>query len=122
MFKHIFISILIGLLCIYVTGCTSYTTSVDKISTPYTNEDLQRAFPVGMSIDTYINKKKNGMPVKHISNIPLQNGDVGRVLQTKNGFIIICGNEKEIFDVKTFQTIEDVHNYEESLQNKITSK
>jgi hypothetical protein len=52
MFKHIFISILIGLLCIYVTGCTSYTTSVDKISTPYTNEDLQRAFPVGMSIDT----------------------------------------------------------------------
>lgn len=59
MFKHIFISILIGLLCIYVTGCTSYTTSVDKISTPYTNEDLQRAFPVGMSIDTYINKKWN---------------------------------------------------------------
>jgi hypothetical protein len=117
MFKHIFISILIGLLCIYVTGCTSYTTSVDKISTPYTNEDLQRAFPVGMSIDTYLHKKKkNGMPVKHISNIPLQNGDVGRVLQTKNGFIIICGNEKEIFDVKTFQTIEDVHNYEESLQ------
>ncbi|MDP1459773.1 hypothetical protein [Bacillus wiedmannii] len=56
------------------------------------------------------------MPVKHISSIPLINGDVGRVLQTKDGFVIICGNEKEIFDVKTFPTMEDVQNYEDSLQ------
>ncbi|PEQ01870.1 hypothetical protein [Bacillus toyonensis] len=115
MFKRIFI----GALCISVTGCSSYTgsvtTSSPKISTPYTTEDLHRAFPVGMPIDTYISKK-NLMPVKHISSIPLLNGDVGRVLQTKDGFVIICGNEKEIFDVKTFQTMEDVQNYENSLQ------
>ncbi|PGA92418.1 hypothetical protein [Bacillus toyonensis] len=112
MFKRNFISIIIGALCISVTGCTSYTESVN---TPYTTEDLYRAFPVGMPIDTYISKK-NIMPVKHISIIPLPNGDVGRVLQTKDGFVIICGNEKEVFDVKTFETMEDVHNYEESLQ------
>ncbi|MEK4418682.1 MULTISPECIES: hypothetical protein [Bacillus] len=115
MFKRIFISIIVGLFCVYVTGCASYTTSVDKISTPYTNEDLQKAFPIGMPIDTYISKK-NVMPIKHIFNISLSNGDIGRVLQTKDGFVIICGNEKEIFDVKTFQTIADVQNYKESVQ------
>ncbi|PES01982.1 hypothetical protein CN345_18355 [Bacillus thuringiensis] len=119
MFKRIFTSLIIGSLCITVTGCTSYITSVatssSKIYTPYTNEDLYRAFPVGMPIDTYISKK-NVMPVKHISSIQLTNRDVGRVLQTKDGFVIICGNEKEIFDVKTFPTMEDVQNYEDSLQ------
>ncbi len=56
------------------------------------------------------------MPVKRISSIPLTNGDVGRVLQTKDGLVMICENEKEIFDVKTFHTMEDVQNYEDSLQ------
>ncbi|WP_407060709.1 hypothetical protein [Bacillus mycoides] len=56
------------------------------------------------------------MPVKHFSSIPLTNGNVGRVLQTKDGFVIICGNEKEIFDVKIFPTMEDVQNHEDSLQ------
>ncbi|MBG9617622.1 hypothetical protein [Bacillus cereus] len=112
MFKRIFINIIIGALCISVIGCTSYTESV---TTPYTTEHLQKSFPVGMPIDTYISKK-NVMSVKHISSIPLPDGDVGRVLQTKDGFVIICGNEKEIFDVKTFQTMEEVQNYEDSLR------
>ncbi|WP_255301000.1 hypothetical protein [Bacillus thuringiensis] len=56
------------------------------------------------------------MPVKHFSSIPLTNGNVSRILQTKGGFVIICGNEKEIFDVKTFPTMEDVQNHEDSLQ------
>ncbi|WP_410991104.1 hypothetical protein [Bacillus cereus] len=112
MLKPIFISIIIGALCISITGCTSYT---EPVNTPYTNEDLYRAFPVGMPIDTYISKK-NRMPVKHISNIQLSNGAIGRVLQTKDGFVIICGNEKEVFDIQTVETIEGVHNYEKSLQ------
>ncbi|MGG0325138.1 hypothetical protein [Bacillus mycoides] len=101
------------------SGCTTYTTSASDTSkkgyTPYTTEDLQKAFPVGMPIDTYISKK-NIMPVKHISSIPLAGGDIGRVLQTKDGFLIICGNEKEIFDVKTFKTWEDIKEYENSIK------
>lgn len=61
MFKHIFTSLIVGLLCISVMGCTSYTTSVatssSKIYTPYTTDDLYRDFPAGMPIDTYISKK-----------------------------------------------------------------
>lgn len=58
------------------------------------------------------------MHIEHPTSIPLPNGNVGRVLQAKNGFIIICGDEKEIFDVKTFKTMDDVKNYEKSLKNK----
>ncbi len=54
MFKRILISIVIEALCLSIIGCTSYTESV---TTTYTTEDLQKAFPVGMPIDTYIIKK-----------------------------------------------------------------
>ncbi|MCQ6343511.1 hypothetical protein NPM06_28770 [Bacillus cereus] len=57
------------------------------------------------------------MPVQHIINIPLADGDIGRVLQTKDGFVVICGDEKKIFDVKTFKTWDDVNNYENSINN-----
>ncbi|WP_197233971.1 hypothetical protein [Bacillus cereus] len=50
------------------------------------------------------------MPVKHIFSIPLPNGNIGSVLQIKDGFIIICGSEKEVFDEQTFETMEVVHN------------
>ncbi len=59
MFKLIFTSLIIGLLCIFVTRCTSYTTSVATSSSKIlpTPEDLYRSFPAGMPIDTYISKK-----------------------------------------------------------------
>ncbi|PGC93931.1 hypothetical protein [Bacillus toyonensis] len=119
MFKRLSVLGIIGALSIYMTGCTSTTTSMPtsphQINTPYKNEDLTKTFPVGMPIDNYINKK-NTLPVQHISSILLTNGAIGRVIQTKDGFVIICGNEKEIFDVKTFTTWEDVKNYEDSIQ------
>ncbi|MEI4617340.1 hypothetical protein [Bacillus cereus] len=116
MFKRLSVLSIIGALSIYVTGCTSNTTtSPYPIDTPYKNEDLTRAFPVGMPIDNYISKK-NTLPVQHISSIPLTDGNIGRVLQTKDGFVIICGDEKEIFDVKIFKTWDDVKNYENSVQ------
>ncbi|HEF1880451.1 hypothetical protein [Bacillus thuringiensis] len=119
MFKRIFILSIMGALSIYLTGCTSNTTTMSTspypIDTPYKTEDLTKAFPVGMPIDNYMSKK-NVMPVQHIINIPLADGDIGRVLQTKDGFVLICGDEKEIFDVKTFKTWKDVKNYENSIQ------
>ncbi|MEI4618189.1 hypothetical protein [Bacillus cereus] len=119
MFKRISILGIIGALSIYLTGCTSNTAATNnsphQINTPYKNEDLTKAFPVGMPIDNYISKK-NVMPVQHISSIPLVNGNISRILQTKDGFVIICGDEKEIFDVKTFTTWKDVKNYENSVQ------
>ncbi|MCQ6288589.1 MULTISPECIES: hypothetical protein [Bacillus cereus group] len=122
MFKRISILGIIGALSIYLTGCASNTpitsTSPYPIDTPYKNEDLTKAFPVGMPIDNYISKK-NILPVQHISSIPLANGNIGRVLQAKDGFVIICGNEKEIFDVKTFKKWGDVQIYENSIQKHI---
>ncbi|AHA75593.1 hypothetical protein YBT1518_32847 (plasmid) [Bacillus thuringiensis YBT-1518] len=122
MFKRISILGIIGALSIYLTGCTSNTTIMSTspypIDTPYKNEYLTKAFPAGMPIDNYI-RKKNILPVQHISSIPLANGDIGRVLQEKDGFVIICGNEKEIFDVKTFKMWEDVQIYENSIQKHV---
>ncbi|EKS8367029.1 MULTISPECIES: hypothetical protein [Bacillus] len=122
MFKRISILGIIGTLSIYLTGCASNTpitsTSPYPIDTPYKNEDLTKAFPVGMPIDNYISKK-NILPVQHISSISLANGDIGRVLQAKDGFVIIFGNEKEIFDVKTFKMWGDVQIYENSIQKHI---
>ncbi|PGM91520.1 hypothetical protein [Bacillus cereus] len=37
------------------------------------------------------------------NKIPLPDGNIGRVLQTSNGYVIIFGNEKVIFDVLVFK-------------------
>ncbi|MEI3619344.1 hypothetical protein [Bacillus thuringiensis] len=74
MFKRISILGIIGALSIYLTGCTSNTTIMSTspypIDTPYKNEDLTKAFPVGMPIDNYISKKIyclcNIFPVSHL--------------------------------------------------------
>lgn len=61
MFKHIFVLSIISALSIYVTVCPSNATTINasphQITTPYKNENLTKAFPVGMPIDNYISKK-----------------------------------------------------------------
>ncbi|MDM5186344.1 hypothetical protein QUF99_02625 [Bacillus sp. DX4.1] len=119
MLKRFSTLIIFGALLICLTSCTSNDKKVSAENkttyTSYTTQDLQEAFPIGMLLDKYISKK-NEMHIEHPTSIPLPNGNVGRVLQAKNGFIIICGDEKEIFGVKTFKTMDDVKNYEKSLK------
>lgn len=57
------------------------------------------------------------MPVKHIFSISLENRYIGKTSQIKGGFVIICEDEKEIFNVKAFTTWEDVKNYENNINN-----
>lgn len=113
--------IISGALFIFLIGCTTNNensaTKNTAPSTLYTTEELQNAFPIGMPIDEYM-LKKNKMHIKHPTNILLPDKNIGRVLQTKDGYIIICGNEKEIFDVLVFKTMEEIINYEKNLKQK----
>ncbi|PEO40895.1 hypothetical protein [Bacillus wiedmannii] len=119
MFKRIFAILVTSSLIIYAAGCTNQTTTASSTTqkgyTPYTTQDIQDIFPIGMPIDQYISKK-NTLPVKHVSSIPLTDGNIGRVLQTKDGFAVVCGDEKEIFDIIAFKTLAEVQSYERSLK------
>ncbi len=62
----------------------------------------------------YIQKEEK-LNVKHLTSIKLTDGVVGRGLEATDGFVVVCGNEKRIFDVLIFKTMEDVEKYEQSL-------
>ncbi|HEK9103355.1 TPA: hypothetical protein SUB30_004830 [Bacillus pseudomycoides] len=119
MFKKLTLLFISVSLFMSLTACTpSYQKASAKnenSTSMYTTQDLQNEFPIGMPIDEYI-AKKNKMNIKHPTSIPLLNGNVGRVLQTTDGFVVICGNEKEIFNVLVFRTMNEVKEYEMSLR------
>ncbi|HDX9707902.1 TPA: hypothetical protein ROY17_005707 [Bacillus thuringiensis] len=115
------IFVISGALFIFLIGCSTNNTDTTvknkDLSTSYTTEELRDAFPIGMPIDEYISKK-NKMHIEHPTSIPLPDQNIGRVLKTSNGYIVICGNEKEVFDVLVFQTMEEVINYEKNLKQQ----
>ncbi|MDT3498840.1 hypothetical protein NLU03_33290 [Bacillus toyonensis] len=118
MVKKACVSIITGILLICSTGCTTQTDSIaaqtQSIDGTYTTEDITSAFPVGTPITTYIRKEEK-LNVKHLTSITLTDGGVGRVLEATDGFVVVCGNEKGVFDVLIFKTMEDVEKYEQSL-------
>ncbi|PEU86236.1 hypothetical protein CN386_00190 [Bacillus cereus] len=111
-------SIITGILLICSTGCSTQTDSIaaktQSIDGVYTTNDITDAFPVGTPITTYIRKEEK-LNVKHLTSITLTDGGIGRVLEATDGFVVICGNEKGVFDVLIFKTMEDVKKYEQSL-------
>ncbi|KEK22867.1 hypothetical protein [Bacillus gaemokensis] len=121
MFKKISLLVISGSLFMSLTACKpTYQKASAKNETSaslYTTKELQNTFPIGMPIDEYI-AKKNKMNIKHSTSIPLPDGAVGRVLQTTDGFVVICGNEKEIFDVLVFRTMDEVIDYEKSFKKE----
>ncbi|PFA22881.1 MULTISPECIES: hypothetical protein [Bacillus cereus group] len=121
MFKKLSLLFVSGSLFMSLTACTpSYQKASAKnenSASMYTTKELQNEFPIEMPIDEYI-AKKNTMNIKHPTSIPLPNGNVGRVLQATDGFVVICGNEKEIFNVLVFRTMDEVKEYETSLREK----
>ncbi|MEH7051694.1 hypothetical protein [Bacillus pseudomycoides] len=121
MFEKLSLLFVSGALFMSLTACTpnyqKASAKNESSASLYTTKELQNEFPIGMSIDEYI-AKKNKMNIKHPTSIPLPNGNVGRVLQTTDGFVVICGNEKEIFNVVVFRTLDEVKEYETSLREK----
>ncbi|MFJ8219776.1 hypothetical protein [Bacillus cereus] len=110
--------IITGILLICSTGCAHQTDSIaakiQSVDGTYTTKDITETFPVGTPITTYIQKEEK-LNVKHLTSITLTDGGVGRVLEATDGVVVICGNEKGVFDVLIFKTMEDVKKYEQSL-------
>ncbi|WP_254489676.1 hypothetical protein [Bacillus thuringiensis] len=118
MVKTACVSIITGILLICSTGCAHQTDSnvakIQSVDGTYTTKDITETFPVGTPITTYIQKEEK-LNVKHLTSITLTDGGVGRVLEATDGFVVICGNEKGVFDVLIFKSMEDVKKYEQSL-------
>ncbi|MFF1993141.1 hypothetical protein ACFVWC_18090 [Bacillus mycoides] len=118
MVKTACVSIITGILLICSSGCATQTDSIaaktQSIDGTYTTKDITDTFPVGTPITTYIRQEEK-LNVKHLTSITLTDGSVGRVLEATDGFVVVCGNEKGVFDVLIFKTMEDVKKYEQSL-------
>ncbi|MBV6681467.1 hypothetical protein [Bacillus thuringiensis] len=118
MVKTACVSIITRILLICSTGCAHQTDSItartQSVDGTYTTKDITETFPVGTPITTYIQKEEK-LNVKHFTSITLTDGGIGRVLEATDGFVVICGNEKGIFDVLIFKTMEEVKKYEQSL-------
>ncbi|MGF9831398.1 hypothetical protein ABEX57_25070 [Bacillus anthracis] len=120
MVKTAFVSMITGILLICSTGCATQTDSFTAktqsiVDGTYTTKEITDAFPIGTPITTYIRKAEK-LNVKHLTSIPLTNGGVGRVLEATDGFVVVCGNEKGVFDVLIFKSLEEVKKYEQSLK------
>lgn len=108
-----------GILLICSTGCATQTDSFTAktqsiVDGTYTTKEITDAFPIGTPITTYIRKAEK-LNVKHLTSIPLTDGGVGRVLEATDGFVVVCGNEKGVFDVLIFKSLEEVKKYEQDL-------
>ncbi|XKK20061.1 hypothetical protein HFP66_01250 [Bacillus sp. A17A.1] len=86
-------------------------------TTEYTLQQLKEAFPVGMEFNQYVEKKKT-MNVDHPFSISLKKGNVGSVIQAKDGLLVVCVDGNKIFDLKTFGSTNKVKAYEQSLRGK----
>ncbi|MEQ3594185.1 hypothetical protein ABM560_21450 [Bacillus albus] len=120
MLKTAFVSMITGILLICSTGCATQTDSFTAktqsiVDGTYTTKEITGAFPIGTPITTYIRKAEK-LNVKHLTSIPLTDGGVGRVLEATDGFVVVCGNEKGVFDVLIFKSLEEVKKYEQSLK------
>ncbi|MEI4718909.1 hypothetical protein [Bacillus cereus] len=86
-------------------------------TTEYTLQQLKEAFPVGMEFNQYVEKKKT-MNVDHPFSISLKKGNVGSVIQAKDGLLVVCVDGNKIFDLKTFRSTDEIKAYEQSLRGK----
>ncbi|MCR1808174.1 hypothetical protein [Bacillus cereus] len=86
-------------------------------TTEYTLQQLKEAFPVGMEFNQYVEKKKT-MNADNPFSISLKKGNVGSVIQAKDGLLVVCVDGNKIFDLKTFGSTDEVKAYEQSLRGK----
>ncbi|EEL31228.1 Uncharacterized protein BC141101_06033 [Bacillus toyonensis] len=70
-----------------------------------------------MEFNQYVEKKKT-MNVDHPFSISLKKGNVGSVIQAKDGLLVVCVDGNKIFNLKTFGSTDEVKAYEQSLRGK----
>ncbi|WP_251550787.1 hypothetical protein [Neobacillus muris] len=78
---------------------------------PSTLAEVQAAITKGMS-DQDFKKARNNLEVEQPKSISVGNGNVGYVLQAKDGILVASTDGNTIFDVATFTTMEEVDQYE----------
>ncbi len=77
--------------------------------------DLKKELSIGMPFKDYLAKKKS-LSAEHPFSISLGKGNVGSVLQAKDGLLVVCIDGEKIFDLKVFNTVDQVKAYEASLK------
>ncbi|MES5955687.1 hypothetical protein QCI42_20210 [Bacillus fungorum] len=70
-----------------------------------------------MEFNQYAEKKKT-INVDNPFSISLKKGNVGSVIQGKNGLLVVCVDCNKIFDLKTVSSTNEVKSYEQSLRGK----
>ncbi len=91
-----------GILLICSTGCATQTDSITAKTQSiddgtYTTKRDHRRISCRNTHNYLHSKKKKKLNVKHLTNISLTDGGVGRVLEATDGFVVVCGNEKRSF-------------------------
>lgn len=85
------------------------------ITSGNTIKGLKDELSIGMSFKDYLAKKKS-LNVENPFSISLGKGNVGSVLQAQDGLLVVCIDGEKIFDLKVFNTVDQVKAYEASLK------
>ncbi|MGG0120606.1 hypothetical protein [Bacillus paranthracis] len=80
-----------------------------------TIKGLKDELSIGMPFKDYLAKKKS-LNVENPFSISLGKGNVGSVLQAQDGVLVVCIDGEKIFDLKVFNTVDQVKAYEASLK------
>jgi len=122
--------IAVGLFILFIIGVVNSTpsekTSEDKTEEvkkapekkePSTIAEVQAAITKGMS-DKDFKAAKKKLTVEQPKSISVGNGNVGYVLQAKDGLLVASTDGEKIFEVATFKTMEEVDKYEKDMLAK----
>ncbi|PFE42474.1 hypothetical protein CN317_23935 [Bacillus cereus] len=80
-----------------------------------TIKGLKDELSISMPFKDYLAKKKS-LNVENPFSISLGKGNVGSVLQAQDGLLVVCIDGEKIFDLKVFNTVDEVKAYEKSLK------
>ncbi|WP_462413580.1 hypothetical protein [Neobacillus sp. Marseille-QA0830] len=81
---------------------------------PSTLAEVQAVITKGMS-DKDFKKAEDKLVVERPKSISVGNGNVGYVLQAKDGILVASTDGDTIFDVATFSTMDEVDQYEKNM-------
>lgn len=80
--------------------------------------EVQAAITKGMSDKDY-KKAKEKLQCQQSKSISVGNGNIGYVLQAKDGIFVASTDGENIFDVASFKTMDEVNKYEKDMLAKV---
>jgi hypothetical protein len=84
---------------------------------PSTVVEVKAVITKGMT-DENFKKEKKKLNVEHPKSISIGNGNVGYVLQAKDGIVVANTDGNKILDVVQFASMDEVNNYEKEMLTK----